>query len=210
MTSSDTTQTAQQVLNEILERLDEDRIRRAIDEPIEAAVRRFRYRWAPPSSARAFHEVTGDLVRRLYQRGRRLPRRLSPDEARAEAMSLLEQGYRRLSSRGYDGALADAVHQRLDGMNAVLLCLVEIIKSVERRAYVEWVFAGRLGRCDWPTRVEIVRLLTGRLAPCLPPELQACAPGQLVDLIPLLIQDDMATDRLLGQVLKSPTARPIR
>jgi hypothetical protein len=118
---------------------------------------------------------------------------------------LIERHYRGKHHYGYDAALFDAADPQHNGVDVVLFHMAEAIKANERQSYVKWVFATRLGTCDWATRVEVVRAILDRHRSSGTPEFQSCVPAQLVDLIPDMILNEVATTHQLHQMLGSPS-----
>lgn len=196
MTCSRNESRADAALRRIVTLLDENRMRREIDEPIDAVLSALSFQVAQPVSQSRFHEVLIDLMQRVYRDGIRPPLILSRDQAGAEAIALLETGYGRHGD-GYDLALADAVNPRHDGVGVVVLHLVELIKQDARRKYVACVYATCLGPLDWPARCGVAELLLNRLGPFLPPELSRCVPAQLADEVPRLIEMLQSSEAIL-------------
>jgi len=194
MTSSEEQQTAAIVIDEIMKRLDEQRLRQTIDDPLDAAASSFQLEEQPNVTPGLFHWVLGDFVAHVYESGLSLRQRLSPEQARAEAISLLNAAYQGVHGSGYETALIVAVDPALDGMALVLARLTETIKALERQKYTRWVFADALEPLDWRSRCRVAETLLDRLSPFLPPELLRCAAAQLADEIPALITKDLGTN----------------
>ena len=205
MNSNDENEAAA-IIDRIFDLLDEEQIRHVIDEPIEAAVAAFRLEEKPPLSHRDFHQAIAGLVRHVYKHGVPLPKMLSPSQACAEAISLLEAGYESAEARGYEAALLDVLNPAQNGLELVLAGLTESIKAQERRKYVEWVFASTLGPLGWRMRCQVAGQLRDQLRPFLPPMLQQCSAAQLADEIPALITTDLGTTTLLQRIPSSPSA----
>ena len=189
-------------LEQILTLLDETRLRTEIDEPIDAAAETFYVEQSQPVSHERFHQALAGFVRHVYRDTLRPARMLSPAQAGAEAIALLEMGYGQ-RGRGYDAALVDAVDPRHDGMNLALAQLAEVIKQHERRKHRRWVFASSLGPLAWPDRCKVAEALLQRLRPFLPPRLQHCVGAQLVDEIPDLTVTHLGINVLLRRMCDS-------
>ena len=194
----------------ILELLDEENMRRTIDGPVDTAVASFHVESTTPVSHHRFHQVIGEFTQHVYRSGVRVSRELSPTQAAAEAIFLLENGYRSAQSDGYDAALLDAMNPQTDGIRWVLAHLADIIKEKERGKYTSWVFATTLGSLDWSAKCRLAQVLLDQLSPCLVPQLRRCTGAQLVDEIPALLTTDLSTDAWLrrlpgaGATLGSP------
>lgn len=182
--SSDRRHRAEMVLDNIFAQLNEDHIRKRIDEPIDAVLGDFTNNLQQSGRNRTPSEVFSEFVRRVYADG--LGAKWHIVNAEATTLSLLEDHYRGLWSDGYCAAVLDATTSSMSGLDFVLAQLAEIVKAKERQEYVQAVFARQVNPCDWYMRREIVKVLLDRYAPLLSPALHECPPSQLVDQIPAL------------------------
>lgn len=151
--------TAEARVRELERLLSEMHLRGHIDEPIDAAAASFR-RPAAPGDVNA---LLAAFVCHVFAHGLRLPRGLDAAAGLAEAVFLLDRGYRDVHSEGYDGAVLDA---RLGGPAAVqevLNRLAAIIKASERAAYLQWVLAQRLECLDWRTKCQMAEVVRRRM-----------------------------------------------
>jgi len=148
MKNSEQNPSSEKMLDDIINLLNEERVVREIDEPIDLTVKAFQLKVKVPFSHSDFNRVISGFVRDLYQKGLRLPRQLSDQEALIEAVSLLEKYYQGIDSMGYDGALLDARGNDQEGLEYVLSQLAESIKTVERKKYERWVFADTVDQLD--------------------------------------------------------------
>ena len=137
---------------------------------------------------------------RIYQKGLRITRHLSDQEALVEAVSLLENYYQGIDSSGYDGALLDATGNDQEGLGYVLSQLAESIKAVERKKYVQWVFFSTIDQSDWEIRRRITATYLTKYRFLLSPELKGMDPAWLVDHFQGLISNLVSTQSLLEQV----------
>ena len=200
MTCSRDNAWAADTLGRISELMDEACVRNRIDEPIDTASASFRFETESPVSHCHFHRVISDFVRHVYREGIQPRQELSSAQASAEAIALLEKGYRGARARGCDAAFLDAVDPRHSGIDAVLAQLAEIIKDVERGKYIHWVFATSLDALTWADRRQVVELLLERLQPFLAPRLRRCEAEQLANEIPVLVTTHLSTDAMLRHV----------
>ena len=180
--------------------LNEERVAREIDEPIDLTVKAFQIKTKLPLSHSDFNHVIAEFVRRIYQNGLRLPRHLSDQEALAEAVSLLENHYQGINSRGYDDALLDAGGNDQEGLLYVLSQLAETIKAIEREKYVQWVFFSTIDQSDWETRRRITATYLKRYGVFLSPELRDMDSAQLADHFQGLIINYLSTASLIRQI----------
>ena len=161
--------------------LNEERMARAIDERIDLAVETFELKVKVPLSHSDFNRLIAGFVRGIYQKGLRLPRHLSDQEALTEAVSLLEKYYQSIQIRGYDGALLDAAGNNLEGLEYVLSQLEESIKAVEREKYMQWVFVDTVDQLDWEAHRRIAATYLVKYKDLLSPELRDMDPARLAD-----------------------------
>ena len=181
MTNSEQNLSSEKLLDTIMDLLNEERMAREIDERIDLAVETFQVKVKVPLSHSDFNRLIAGFVRRIYQKGLRLPRRLSEQGALAEAVSLLEKYYQGIRTRGYDEALVDAAGNDLEGLEYVLSQLAESIKAVEREKYMKWVFVDTVDQLDWEARRRIAATYLVKYKDLLPPELRDMDPARLAD-----------------------------
>jgi len=201
ISSREQVQKAQKILTEILDLLDEDRLSRKIDEPIETIVRDFLKEPLGPFSLSVFHQVISEFVQQVHERGVLFRQRLPPEESCAEAISIIKNSYQNPHTVGYKAALLDAKNEGLDGLQLVVTHMAEAIKAGERGKYTQWVLESRLIPLDWETKFQITQLLLNRLRPFLPPYLLRRSPSLLVEILPSLIQMELTTEAQLRQIL---------
>ena len=151
-----------------------------------------------------FHRVLAGFVAHVYAQGLPCRRRLSPSQARDEAVALLEYGYKGTCENGYFAAVLDAGRAQPNGVEVVLVQLGEAIKAGWRQMHVRWVFAKFLDPSDWPLCCEIASVLLERLRICLPEEISHWQPAQFVDEIPELLMQFVTMDSQLRQVSCGP------
>jgi hypothetical protein len=200
MADTDAGKRAQAVIATIIADLDEDLIRRRFDEPVDAAVRRFRYQADDPVTSEAFHRVVSDLVRQVCAEGLNKPEAWI-DPLR-EALDLLDHHYESPAyGRGYVAARLEACDPARGGLPGVITNLAGIIKAVERQRYVQGVFHRHLMGIDWEVRCTIARLLLERDLAFLPRQLAACPPALLADEIPSMLLTALRIDSVVHQIL---------
>ncbi len=176
---------AEQALDAILADLDENRIRKSIDKPIEAVFCAFVERLQSSVELPAAGELFAQLAGAIYRDALRAPWKVT--DPQGTAMMLLERHYKGPQSIGYHAAVADATRPTIGSLTLVLTQLVEIIRTKERQEYVDNVFTRHLDPSNWRLRCEIVEILRERYPSLLPLDLLACEVWQLVDEIPAMI-----------------------
>jgi len=201
MTNSNRVFSPEKILENIMGLLDEEIISREVGEPIDLALETFRFDVKVPFSHADFNRIIAGFVQHLYREGLRLPRDLSDLGSLTEAVSLLRTYYRGVYTRGYDGALLDAVTGNLEGVEMVLSALAEAIKAAERDKYIASVFVRNIDQLDWEGQCQIVSTYFKQYESSLPHHLRRtdCArwAGHLADLI----VNHMSSERLVGQII---------
>ena len=203
MKNSEQNPSSEKILDTIINLLNEERVVREIDEPIDLTVKAFQLKVKAPLSHSDFNRVIAEFVRDLYQKGLRLPRHLSDREALTEAVSLLEKYYQGIDSRGYDVALLDARGNNQEGLEYVLSQLAESIKAAERKKYERWVFADTIDQSDWETRRQIAATYLTKYKDFLSPAIREMDSAWLADHFQSLVFNLVSTQSLLRQVCGS-------
>jgi hypothetical protein len=192
---------AQGIIDEVIKLLDEKHVSREIDERIEKAAARFKFdREAAPSHA-LFNQIISDFVMHMFEEAIRLPIRLTPSQAKGEAVAILEQYYEGSQHRGYYAAYLDFLDSAENGIMLLIARMTEAIKAIERRKYVRWVYLSRIDQSDWTTGCRLVKVLLDRLNSYLPPRITQCDPAQLVDCLPDLLMTCLDTESTRDQIL---------
>ena len=186
MMSTEVKDRAREIIEIITAELDDDLLKGRFDDPIDAVVRQFDCRVDRPLGHTAFNRTIARLVEQVYERGLRSP--LSLIDPLAEAISLLDGSYQSgVYGPGYVAALLDANDEAEEGVRSVVVALGEVIKDRERSKYIQCVFASHLPMGDWPLRCEIVSTLLKDYQAVIPERLRQCAPAQLVEQIPAIL-----------------------
>lgn len=194
MTNFESFQKASENIEKILELIDPEYMRKEFDERIDEAADSFPFDASTPFSHKLFHKVISDFVRHVYEHSLRLSQKLTPIQAHAEAVSILEQHYSSIYHHGYDAALVDASNKELNGIALVLDNMAEIIKSREMRKYIQWVYATNIEMMDWQIRCLMASILIKRWRPFLAPEISRRSPAQFADELPDLLNLVLSTD----------------
>jgi len=186
--------------------LSDETVRERVDGPLEAATESFQDAPESVSTQEAFLQAVGKFVQHLYCHGLPAPRGLSDSQARAEAIELLDNGYRNATDFNYEAALLDAILSPSNGIDSVLAQLAETIKERERRRYRLLVLVRDLEPLAWPAKRAVAERLLSWLRPVLPLELANRQPAQLVNEILDLITRHIQTDSLLASMLAAAPA----
>ena len=197
---------AEQVFDTILQDLDENRIRKLIDEPIETVFRAFMERLESGVELPSVGELFAQLVESIYRDALHAPWKVA--DPQATTMMLLEGHYTGPQSVGYYAAVADAAGPAIGSLTLVLTQLVEIVRTKERQEYIDSVFTRCLDPSNWCLQCEIIEILRERYRPSLPPDLLACEVWQLVDEIPAMILRILSSGAALGGLAPSHRNTP--
>lgn len=191
------------VLDRLFDLLNDELIEKVIDEPIDLAVHTFQLKIALPITHSEFKRVISAFVHHLYKKGLRLPQHLSGHKAFAEAVYLLESYYLNEGSKGYDGALLDAVGTNMEGFELVLSRLAESIKTAERKKYIIWAFTDNLFNLNWKYRKSIVSFYLRQNEALLSAAIRDLDPARLVDCFHELFISHILAESMVGQVLSA-------
>ena len=200
MTNSESTELAGETLRELFETLDEEHLRRKIDEPLHIAAGSFRNGSGGSFSHLRFIEEIGSFAQHIYRHGLLLSEELSPEQARAEVVALLERYYRSNTGHGFAAALLDTANAENGRLESVIEYLVQAIKCSQREKYTQHIFNACLNRCDWQTRCRLAELLLNHFRPFLPENILRCPPAQLVGNIPELLLGCLHVQTLVEQI----------
>ena len=184
----------------ITDQLDPALLKRRFDEPVDRVARQFTHQAGCPLGQHEFHRVITDFVVSIYDQGLDAGW-LVAFEPGGVAIELLEAHYHSVHGRGYIAAILDANHTQEGGIDAVLVQLAEIIKSVERQKYVNAVFALHIDPTDWHLKCEMAKLLLIDYRSFLPTQLQECQPCQLANQIPSMMFHDLGSDTTLEELV---------
>lgn len=184
------------ILDRVLELLDESYLKDHLDTPIDNAAGTFTgyEELTPPFCERQFLEIVTNFVAHMYLHALPVSQVLSPAQARAEAIELLEQAC------GYDSALLDVIERGDEGLAMALSQMTATLKAAERRKHLCWVMASQIEPLPWRAKRDIVKELLQRWQTILPDKIVACPPEQLTHHYASLIRDYVDIDQQLKQL----------
>jgi hypothetical protein len=184
------------VIRILFEKLSEDHLLKTIDCPIRQATESFEIK---RDSENEFIEIIGEFIRHIYQKGVMLKQDLTQQQAKSEAVMILEQGYQNLGSRGFDAAMLDTESMNPEQLETILMRIGEIIRFNQKEQYKKWIIAKYLNQLGWRKRCQIVETLLNQYQSYLPEDLRRSAPAEFADSIPELITTLMNADQVLKQ-----------
>ncbi|MCX7013943.1 MAG: hypothetical protein NTW86_15560 [Candidatus Sumerlaeota bacterium] len=180
--SCDSDEPARDIVERAIALLDDERIRREIDEPIDSVVETFEYDELEALSLRGFHDSIAEFVRRVYTHGLRCRHDLTREEALAEAIFVLESGYRSARTTGYAGACFDAANAEPSGMPSIIGQMAEWIKARHRDMHNRRILDRCISPSDWASKRRVAAWLSDSLRSVLPPYMARCSPAQLASI----------------------------
>lgn len=152
--------------------LDGARIAAIIDEPVDRAAQSFARPDQGPLDHLHFLATVSQYVQHIYREAFPGGRQLTPEQARDEALDLLERGYEGRKGRGYEEALADASEASEMGPLRVLLQVAELIKALTRQRHIRRIQSEQITRSDFGMRCAVAQVLLEHVQPHLPSEKQ--------------------------------------
>ena len=158
MQSSEQLAEAERILAEVRTCLSERRLSEEIDEPVDEALTADGVLDSSPPlpwTATTLNDFLVRLVQAIHCRGCRLHLRLSRAEALAIAVRLLDGHYATIRSRGYEGALLEAVSGDEGLSDMLATCLAEAVKTEQREMYRRWVLARTIETLDWGMKCAV-------------------------------------------------------
>ena len=198
--NSESNSKAATIIEEVLEKTDEEYLHRRIDEPIEQAAASFEFDRDAPVTHQTFIQVITNFVRHVYEQAHGCWQEMSAKQAYAEAVAILEEGYQTSHGRGYDAAFLDASNPNLDGIEYVVAQITGCIITMVREKHIRGVCASRMELADWPIRRQIAEILQKRWEPYLPDNLRTCSPAQLAHYLSELVNLGLSADRTVGTI----------
>ena len=197
--ASEISQDEVKVVERILDLLSPERIYREIEYPIDAISGGFQINMDESLTHTAFNRVVAGFVQRIYGEAVRLPRRFSVHEALAEGIDLLNRYSAVEGPDRYGSILGLTLTGTPDDLKAVLMQLAEIIKDIERRKYVRWVFVCHFRTLEWNRQCRIVAAYRERMSPYMTADVLRLKPEQLVEYFEDLIHSKRMVQDLFMQ-----------
>ena len=206
MTSSLPRRELERILDETLTLLNTSTMRRSIDDLLEAAASTFRRIDSMPAGDlnAVLLQTAGEFIAHLCLHDPACPRVLDPDQAKAQALHLLELAYRGSSADGFEGALRDTGKYGVQGLRAVLGALVDMVKQTQRQEYVFWVLETRIRQRSWSTQRDLAALILERWGALLDEDIARSSAADLAPACAQLILDYVASNESLRQVMGRP------
>lgn len=190
-----------EILEKIFGLLAEETLIRKVDEPLDRALQEFQLDVTLPITHSEFNRVIAAFIHCLNEKGIRLPRSLSYQDALAEAVFILNRYYDNDAAQDYDGALLDAVGKSMEGLEMVLAQLAEAVKTQERMKYIDWVFACHIDSLDWEVRQKLVISYQKQHEEFLSNDLLYMDPARILKVFRKLIIDHVSNESYFRQMI---------
>ena len=197
--SSQPSENPQDIIELIIKKLDETVLKKAIDEPIDTAAKNFKHNCQKKQNSMQLQNILSGFVKHVYRHGINVA--FAPDDILAHTISLLDRYYQGNYSNGHTAAILDAINGGSDDVKIVLHRIAEIIKTVERKKYINGIFKSSIDISDWYLRCRIVEYLLSKYKSHMAPALYKCHPSQLVDEIPCLLSNIISSTSTLQQAI---------
>jgi len=200
MINSDIKKHARQIVEIITAKLDPDMMSSRFDGPVTKVAEEFQCEVEYPVTHKVFHRIAADLVQQIYETALKTSWMLT--DPLDEAILLLENGYHSvLYGSGCTGAMLYINDTGKGGIETVLASLAGIIIAVEKQKYIDGVLTWHLHGCSWDLQCGIAQVIMEDYEPFIPPQLRQRAAAQLVDVIPILIQQSIDSNYSLQGIL---------
>ena len=163
---------SEEVVVDLLARIDSGRLSAQIDEPAIQALSEFEWPESPSPTSWEFMRLLEVLVCRLYSSA---SLGLSPEEAYAQGMVFLDQHFPHGEESGSEAALLEFLHARPGALENLQRALLLGFIAAQRQQAIKALILSGLSR-DWPFRCRMARVLIQMFHADLPEEITAANP----------------------------------
>ena len=191
----------ERAIREIFDLLSEEALQQSCDAPINDAAQSYQLPETDKLTYRLFLETIGSFVQHIYAHGWMPGQALSPPQARAEAIRLLQRNYQGQSAHGFEAAYLDAFNPTFNGLEFIITQLTQIMISKARKRYTNWVLQDRLNCLEWSERVLMANKLMQRWISLGPDNMEHAHPAQLADHCGDLIMAQITADAQLSSII---------
>jgi len=147
-----------------------------------------------------FNKEISSFVSRAYSNGLKPPKYLNEKAALAEALWLLDLGYKSEGATGYYAALIDATNPGNDKFGLIIHYLADTIKALEIRRHTDYLYQSLINPDDTDTQIEIVKYLIKKNKSIIPSHIRKSSPYQFIKYYRELIEIDISAENLLKKV----------
>ena len=149
-----------QRLGDVIGLLRAEHVTNTVDRPIDEALGPFVLNPESYASRDAFLDTLAQCVQLVYAQGLLVPRKLTEEQAKTEALHLVESSYQ--SPNGARGFSAALVRVQIHGPEGVKEILDDVLTSIigsERQKYVSWVLGKYVQALDWHEKCLMVKVI---------------------------------------------------
>jgi hypothetical protein len=191
-----------QLLDEVVSLLDEGRLHMEIDAPLDSAAASFTFinENVECFDNDSFLNALGKFMAHVYKHDAPVTQKLTPYQAQAEGVSLLENAYRGPNEWGYEGALRDVVKYGNEGLTMVFSSIIEAMKAQRRNHYLRWVLATRIEMKGRQTRRALTAAVLERWGKYMGEEVVVRSLEELMPACEKIILDYIGSEESLRQV----------
>lgn len=162
MTNSTKADPVSEIIDGIIDLINEERVQELCEEPISQVLAEFEYDPEIKVDHPHFLETVGKFIHHIHASAMHPRQRLNPDQAKAEAIRLLQTDYQGNAGSGLAGAYLDAIDPAYDGLGFVLKQIAAVLIDRARQNHLRWVFSSRLNALRWSTRRAVAAELLRR------------------------------------------------
>jgi len=196
----------EKILDRVLKLLDDELIQRTVDLPIREAAASFEVHKVGHITYERFIKETGIFIQHIYLNGLDTKQKLTQKQSEAEAIAVLETGYKNAYGKGFYTAYLDSQNQNFDSLEFILNQICEIIVQRTRDQYVYWIITTQIQSLDWHIRIRIVETFQRSQSSILPQTLKNSPPAMFADHLPELINVLIAADNAITNLMTTDIA----
>ena len=164
------------IINQINERLLSDSIENSVDE----VLKNFKVNPSEVTSHKDFNSIIALLFQELFRHNPGYTRVHSESEALGEAIMLLENHYQTDKSKGYEGALFEAITKQQRGIIFVIERIAEIYKQKEHEKDITSIIKKSIDPTDWYLVKELIEEMVKNYHRWIRPEFLEFNPIELI------------------------------
>jgi hypothetical protein len=171
-------------LDQLFELMDEDMIYQRTNKPLDNAFSHFATPDIEDVTHEGFNSVLGDFFQHINRYGLNA-RILTKDEALQEGVWFLESYYPPTDDSGYEEAYLYALNK---GYSDLLEQILEFMKSVERKKYMNWIFLTIVKPMNWDLKRKLAEKILERFGHHFPQNMKNLLVGQLANDLETVIE----------------------
>jgi len=155
-----------------------------------------------------FNKEISSFVSQISTNGLRPPKFITGNAALAEAIWLLDFGYKSEGTGGYYAALIDATNPAADKFGLIIHNIAETIKAIEIRRHTNWLFLSTIDPTDTDLHYKIVKNLLEKYELIPPSHIPNNNPFQFIKHYRDLIENSISAENLLKKITTPQKSNP--